>query len=373
MVKLDRPHPSIREDDEMAEWETLAYSRTRVAKAGREVARHIQGGLGSTTIEIKRALVDDISVINNFRASHAFPLNTFQIALRSKAREIDSNSIVAQRLKRMPTIIDKLRRFPDMNLSRMQDIGGCRAVLETIDGAYELAENFESRRVSHILHNKKDYIQDPKNSGYRGIHLIYKYVSERNNTYNNLNVEVQIRSRLQHAWATAVETAGMLLKQQLKSSQGEKEWLEFFQYASSAISYIEGTPPYHGSMSSPEVTSNLEMLANKIHAFDLLRAVSNTMKLRDEQPHLENAGYYILIVNTETQELSIAAFEKKEAKKASQEYAMHESENRSNDHIETVMVSVESFISLKSAYPNYYGDATTFLDTVEAIIQYHKT
>lgn len=356
----------------MAAWETPAYSRNRVAKAGREVAKHIKGGLGSTTIEIKRALVDDIGIINNFRASHAFPLNTFQIALRSKARDVDSTSIVAQRLKRMPTIIDKLRRFPEMNLSRMQDIGGCRAVVDSIDKTYELAESFESRRASHILHNKKDYIREPKDSGYRGIHLIYKYVSERNNTYNNLNIEVQIRSRLQHAWATAVETAGMLLKQQLKSSQGEKEWLEFFQYASSAISYIEGTPPYHRGMSSAEVTRKLEVLSNKLHAFELLRAVSNTMKLRDEQPRLENAGYYILIVNTQTQELSITAFEKKDAKLASQEYAMRESENRNNDYIETVLVSVESFISLKSAYPNYYGDATTFLETVEAIIQHHK-
>lgn len=141
MVQLCE-HTSSSKEGEMAAWETPAYSKTRVAKAGREVAKHIQGGLGSTTMEIKRALVDDIDVINNFRASHAFPLNTFQTALRIKAREVDSESIVAQRLKRMPTIIDKLRRFPDMNLSRMQDIGGCRAVTESIESTYKLAEKF---------------------------------------------------------------------------------------------------------------------------------------------------------------------------------------------------------------------------------------
>lgn len=187
-----------------------------------------------------------------------------------------------------------------------------------------------------------------------------------------MNIEVQIRSKLQHAWATAVETAGMLLKQQLKSSQGEKEWLEFFQYASSAFSHIEGTPPYHKNSSSHEVTKKLKNLAERLHAFDLLRAVSNTMKLRDEQPDLENAGYYILIVDTKTQELFIMPFEKKEAKLASKEYAQYESKHRDNDHVETVLVSVESFISLKSAFPNYYGDATTFLNTIESIIKHHN-
>ena len=40
--------------------------------------------------------------------------------------ELDITGIVAQRLKRMPTIISKLERLPWLRLSRMQDVGGCR-------------------------------------------------------------------------------------------------------------------------------------------------------------------------------------------------------------------------------------------------------
>lgn len=54
-----------------------------------------------------------------WRACHAYPINTFQSTLRKKLRKLanfSGGTIVAQRLKRMPTIIDKLRRFPTMQL-----------------------------------------------------------------------------------------------------------------------------------------------------------------------------------------------------------------------------------------------------------------
>ena len=45
-----------------------------------------------------------------WRACHAYPINTFQATLRTKTKDLSGAPIVAQRLKRMPTIIDKLRR-----------------------------------------------------------------------------------------------------------------------------------------------------------------------------------------------------------------------------------------------------------------------
>src|SRR3546814_2932896 len=57
--------------------------------------------------------------------------------------------------------------------------------------------------------------------------------------YNNLLLEVQIRTHAQHSWATAVETVGAVLGQALKSSEGEAAWLSYFQYASLALEYME--------------------------------------------------------------------------------------------------------------------------------------
>src|SRR5438270_828907 len=72
-----------------------------------------------------------LSILSEWRACHAYPINTFQKTLRDRISKLKlkENTIVAQRLKRMPTIIDKLRRYPNMKLSQMQDIGGLRAVV----------------------------------------------------------------------------------------------------------------------------------------------------------------------------------------------------------------------------------------------------
>jgi len=50
---------------------------------------------------------------------------------------------------------------------------------------------------------------------------------------------MQIRSRVQHAWATAVETVDMFSGQALKSSHGDDKWLRFFAVAASEMAYIE--------------------------------------------------------------------------------------------------------------------------------------
>src|SRR5687768_3312615 len=65
-----------------------------------------------------------LQLVSEWRAVHAYPINTFQKTLRDRIKELSFTGapLVAQRLKRMPTIIDKLRRYPQMNLSRMQDV-----------------------------------------------------------------------------------------------------------------------------------------------------------------------------------------------------------------------------------------------------------
>ena len=68
-------------------------------------------------------------VLSNWRACHGYPINTFQALLRKRLSGLDKKAIVAQRLKRAPSVISKLRRFSSMKLSQMQDIGGLRAVL----------------------------------------------------------------------------------------------------------------------------------------------------------------------------------------------------------------------------------------------------
>jgi len=94
------------------------YTRTQVNKSGIYLA-NLQG---------KKYDVDDLihtyDVLSNGRSCHGYPINTFQATLRSRLNRIDDGGIVAQRLKLAPSIVAKLRRFPHMKLSTMQNIGG---------------------------------------------------------------------------------------------------------------------------------------------------------------------------------------------------------------------------------------------------------
>ena len=57
-----------------------------------------------------------------------------------------------------------------------------------------------------------------------------------------MKIELQIRTKLQHSWAMAVETAELITGTALKSSQGEEEWLTFFKVISSLFAIKEKTP-----------------------------------------------------------------------------------------------------------------------------------
>ena len=165
-------------------------------------------------------------LVSDWRASHSGPLNTFQMNLR---RRVGNRGVVAQRLKRMPSIISKLERLPRISLSQMQDIGGCRVVVEGPDHAFDLAADLAGSRIRHGLVRYKNYITHPRPSGYRGIHLVYSYNSERSSQWQGLKIEVQVRSELQHQWATAVETVGAFMRDDLKSGIGNENWLHFFR------------------------------------------------------------------------------------------------------------------------------------------------
>ncbi len=141
-----------------------------------------------------------INTLLRFRAAHQYPLGKATMGLRSVVRtELCSRVEVSQRLKRAPTIVDKLARESTLSLPRMQDIGGCRAVLRSLD---------ELRRVESRLKKNRppvgysDYIVTPRSSGYRGVHIVVRYEDlegiER-------RIEVQLRTLVMHEWAITVE------------------------------------------------------------------------------------------------------------------------------------------------------------------------
>lgn len=332
-------------------WATPQFSKRRVDKAGRT----LMDGDGSwEDIEVAR------EILSNWRAAHAFPLNTFQMALRYKSGEILKQCLVAQRLKRTPSIVAKLQRYTSMKLSRMQDIGGCRSVLTNIQQVMQVRESFTVGRFAHVLVNEKDYILNPKVSGYRGHHLVYRYRSRRNDTYNGLLVEIQLRSRLQHDWATAVETASTFLNQSLKASEGPEKWLEFFALASSFFALIEGTPTVSGTPAGKsELVAEIRRLASDLEVEKKLRAYQTAVQIPTIAGSVP-AYYYLLKLMPQQEKLRYWMYAKGALSDAVEEYLQQESALDPNSGDEVVLVAAESLKALRRAYPNYFANTTSF-------------
>lgn len=340
-------------------------SKSSINKAGQLLAK----GDGS---------VDDnnrsITLVNDWRASHAYPINTFQSTLRSKLENCSSESIVAQRLKRMPTIIDKLRRYPHMQLTTMQDIGGVRAVLGSMEEVKMLGEEYKERsRFRHELVEEKNYILLPRSEdGYRSHHLVYKYRSVQNPTYDSLRVELQIRTILQHVWATAVETLGTFLGQALKSRQGDQDWLDFFAVTSSAFAHQEGSPrvPRFAHLSLEETCRAVATAEANLSAFDLMRIFSaavNIIPLDDISSQAYT--YHLIILDSVKRDVRVTAFGRDSYEKAVEEYTKAETRAAQGEKIEPVLVSAGRIETLKRAYPSFFLDISVFVVYVRAIVE----
>ena len=216
----------------MSDTEYPGGSKSRVNRAG-DAVRH---GVASK---------DDLEVIDEWRAAHRSVLNTFQAILRTRLR--GTNVPVAQRHKRRNTIFNKLDRIPGMKLSRMDDVAGCRLIFNNMKQLSNFRRKFHKARFNHKLRNlpeKYDYISNPKKTGYRGIHDVYEYDvnSYAGRSLKGLFIEIQYRTLVQHAWATAVEVVGLITESQPKFEQGDKRYTEAMAYASEVLARAGSTP-----------------------------------------------------------------------------------------------------------------------------------
>jgi hypothetical protein len=307
-----------------------------------------------------------LAAINNWRSSHSYPLNALQITLRQRAAKIDIDPTVAQRIKRLPSIRHKLERFPKMKLSQMQDIGGCRAVLSSVAQVDELVTWYKTKsRGKHQLVREDPYIAQPKDSGYRGVHLVYSYRGRED--WNGLKIELQIRSRLQHAWATAVETVGTFTRQALKSSQGQDEWLRFFALMSSALALREGTPRVPGTPEdSEQLTGELRRCVNKLKVFERLDGYGATLQ-HIEEIAPRRGHIFLLELDLGGQSLRVWDFDN--AGPANEKYAAVERAIEGDPNKDAVLVTVESVAALRRAYPNYFLDTVAFAESVQMAVK----
>ena len=306
---------------------------------------------------------DVLNQFNDWRSLHLYPLNTFQATLRKYVKTIDpKQGIVAQRLKRTPTVIDKLKnRHQVMKLGEMQDIGGLRAIVGNIAKVRELEKKYDRSKAQHILRRKKDYIAEPQESGYRGIHLVYSYANPRNHDYDGLLIEIQLRTRLQHLWATTVETVGTFYQESFKSSQGSQMWLDFFKLVSAVFARTEKEHPHetYCDLTNKELLKLLKDYIDREKIRTSLSSIPAAKRAVDMKS--SDAEYWVIESHANPQIVKGYPYRKNQEDEASAKYReIEDSERCQLGESHVVLISVDSIRKMKKAYPNFYLNISDF-------------
>ena len=263
--------------------------------------------------------------------------------------------------------MEKLRRFPSMKLSRMQDIGGLRAVVKDLPKVQLLYENYKKTPFQHRLVSEYNYIDKPKTSGYRSIHLVYRYNNQRAPDYNDLLIELQLRTKEQHAWATAVETMGIFLDYALKSSEGPNEWLEFFSLTGSAFAHIEHKNPVPGyeSLTSAETYCDVAQKSKELNVEGKLTGYGIAVDAIHSDKR--RGSYYLLVLAPKKKALQPKAYSKQRFSTATSDYLAAEEEIVDGSQKQAVLVATASVEALRRAYPNFFLDTREFLKILKGI------
>jgi ppGpp synthetase/RelA/SpoT-type nucleotidyltranferase len=356
-------------------WAKPQYGKGEIDRAGETLALSEASPLFVSEAEIDSAT----AIVNNWRAIHSYPLQTMKMTLKRRAKRICQTAIIAQRLKRLASIKLKLKLSKEAgkhpNLSQMQDIGGCRAVMETVSEVRKLEKLFAdaSKKNPHRgpqYYKTSDYIATPKNNGYRSVHLVYRFRtdSSKHSCYNGQRIEIQLRSRLQHYWATAVETYSTFSGEALKSNIGSDEWKRFFALVSSTIALTEKSPIVPETPPTKDaIVPELRALYTSLNVNNVLSGWAATTKFTAESTddQIRAATMYLLVLDPGKFSTTLYPYTMENLGAAYAQYAKIEKEQ---PELQAVLVAVDSVAALRTAYPNYYLDTTAFLHVVNEAI-----
>lgn len=339
----------------------MKYGRHQIDKAGEIIM----------SAKSSKEYDDAMQKINEWRTLHLEALDALQSEILPLLKQNNiAISLTSRRLKRITSILYKLDINPEMRLGGMQDIGGFRIVVNDIDALHSVKKILtEQVPRSFDLIKIMDYVQTPKESGYRSIHFIYKYKSADSNT-DGAKIELQVRTRLQHSWAMAVETAGLITRTPLKSSMGSDEWLDFFKIVSSLFAIKEKQPILKMHIEKKyDIYSLMKLLYEvnkKFNHSDTLKAL-RVSGVHAKKEKFKN-GYYILNIDFQSKIVRINAYSKDDENEASTAYS--ELEKGITDKCNAVvLVSVPKMKELQEAYPSYFLDTSEFIAAIDKMME----
>ncbi|HZY80587.1 MAG TPA: hypothetical protein VFE50_13770 [Cyclobacteriaceae bacterium] len=291
-----------------------------------------------------------LASLQSYRISHKEALSTIFNVLCKCSRTIEASAITTYRIKRIESIIRKLQRYPDMQLSRMWDIAGCRCIFSGNTQVYKLLKLIQqdaSVKVKKIY----NYIEMPQEEGYRSLHLFLEIPG------SNVTIEVQIRNQIDHNWATLVEITDLLFNVRLKEYADNSQLLMFHRLLAD----------------KPNLSfEKKQIIIDTIKTFDYIQKLSNVfsknyIQVRKRWLEIEGSGVKYFLIEAKADEVPrIHAF-----KNFSEAEATYFDVYKSNKNANIVLthLAVANYQNMSVAYSNYILTFHTFLDDYYQILE----
>lgn len=299
----------------------------------------------------------DLLMLQHLRLSYKEPLAIIFKSIEHSAYKVDHNCICTYRVKRIESIISKLIRFPEMQVNRAEDIAGCRCIMSSTEKVYELFNRLIKNKdklpfvIKGTIH---DYIKNPKESGYRSIHINAVLKDG-----DNRRIEIQLRSLDHHNWATLVEITDLLFQTKLKEN-GRKASDDLFEF--------------HRLLSVPEkkITKKEKyFIADTIIKYNYIDKlgtvfVRNYLDIRSQWNKMKLQRNHFFLISTGSDGIpdfmGFTYFEK-----AEQAYFDKFVNNQENRNIVLTHLQQASFTKINVAYSNYF---LTFNNTLIQVLLY---
>ncbi len=365
----------------------MKFSKKDVVRAGKNL-------IDDDLLNDQEKFNSTMGILTYWRDSHLVPLEKSNQLLNRYIHNIDKNAFIAKRIKRFDSIKRKLKRFDKMELKNMQDIGGIRVVVSSqkqVDSILKILTNeicFYNK--NNELIKIDNYIKNPKFDGYRSVHIVGIF---KNSEGEDRKIEFQLRTKLQHSWATTLEIIDIFTQQNLKSDSGFQNYKNFFKYVSDLFQLIESFKSFQKNnieelrkdllnhlekndvlfQEAYGIMSFLRQGTSKTTIKDQLQLYCLSLKELNQKLSKSDKNSFILIrLNIAARKLEHENFSKKESKEALERYSLYEQTLSQNPNIIVALLSTDAIGGLQEAYPNYFADSEMFLkyiNIIEATVQ----
>ena len=360
----------------------MKFSKKDVVRAGIALTN-------DNLINDEESFQKTMDVLTYWRDSHVFPLNNAHQLLNKFVLKVDENAFIAKRLKRFDSIKKKLQRFEQMQLKNMQDIGGIRVVVTTLEQVNSI---FNTLAQEVYFHNYgqfikfDNYIEKPKDDGYRSLHMVGKFNTD---DHDERKIEFQIRTKLQHSWATSLEIVDIFTGQNLKGNAGFANYQTFFKNISDQFQIMENLKGFKNNDKGTflkeylrDAITNRKNINQCLEITEFLdRKIGNNSIEQQLKYYCETAkkinhdlssgkfanGFVLIQLDTDTQKIDYDFFPKEKHSEASLKYSYYEKEFSKQKHLIVTLLSTDAMGGLKQAYPNYFADSEFFLAHVKYI------